>query len=280
MSRVSGTSGTASKEDGHATPEDMRYENWYQSGSGSFALLAQEAMVRRMTSGWPRRGHNLLELFCGAGHFLESFWQSGFDVTGQERSPYLLEKAQERLHGRAEFTQGSPEHLPYDDGSFDYVVCLNGLEFCQNPDAVLEEMFRLASLGVLLSFPSRWSWHYLGYWLSQKKRSRQGNTGAGDGFNNFISPWRVQGCLRRFLPEAGSIMWGANMLGPRWSWRMNSFLGRLNLLAVPLPLGAVSLVRVNLAPALAGNQMLINKPALAPEAAASGLGRVSKNRSD
>lgn len=263
-------------------PGDMRYEEWYRTDAGRFALLAQEAMVRRMTFGWPRRGHNLLEICCGSGHFLAGFWQSGFDVTGQEQSPYLLGKARERLQCRADFTQGNPEHLPYDDNSFDYVVCLNGLEFSPQPLAMLEEMFRLASLGVLLAFPSSWSWHYLGYFLAGKiKRRKKAETDSASGFSNFISPWKVQGSLRKFLPDAGSINWGANLLGPRFSWKIDSFLGRLNLLAVPFPLGATSLVRINLLPALAGNQMLIsNKPTLASEAAAGGMGRVSKKKMD
>ncbi len=249
---------------------DVRYDEWYKTTDGHFALLAQEAMVRKMTSGWPRRGRSLLEFFCGSGHFLESFWQSGFDVTGQERSDYLLAQARKRLGNVAEFTQGSPERLPFDDKAFDYVVCLGGLEFSQDPSAVLSEMFRLASLGVLLAFPNSWSLHGLGWRFS----SRKGKQAQDNDFYKLISPLQVQGWLRK-SGKGGKASWLSNMLGPRWSWKMHNWQGRLNLVSLPLPLGAFSLVRVDLAPALAGNQLLIsNRRPLAAGAASGGLGRV------
>ena len=253
-------------------PEEIRYDDWYQSGSGHFALMAQETMVRKMTSGWPRRGHNLLEIYCGAGHFLEAFWQSGFDVTGQEQSNYLLDKARQRLEHVAEFTQIHPEHLPYDDKSFDYVVCLNGLEFADNPQAVLNEMFRLASLGVLLAFPNYWSCNGISNRWRTKKQAQNKN-----GFYRFISPLEILCWLRKTGME-GRISWGANLLGPMFSWKMHKLIGRLNLISLPIPLGAFTLARVDLAPALAGNQLLISsRPALQAETAAGGVGRIGKN---
>ncbi|MDR2051618.1 MAG: class I SAM-dependent methyltransferase [Deltaproteobacteria bacterium] len=237
-------------------PEDIRYDHWYNSPAGLFALLAQESMVRKMTSGWPRRGHKLLELYCGAGQFLEAFWQSGFDVTGQERSAYLLEKARDRLRHTADFTGGHPEHLPFDDKSFDYVVCLNGLEFAERPQAVLAEMLRLASLGLLLAFPNSWSWYSLGRLLAVRKGA-QAEKSCCSGFKRTISPLRMHSWLREAGLD-GKIRWGANLLGPACTWRMHKFLGRINLISVPLPLGAFSLARIDLAPSLAGNQLLVN----------------------
>jgi hypothetical protein len=258
-------------------PEYVRYEHWYQSDSGNFALLAQKAMVRRMTSDWPRRGRNLLEIYCGAGHFLEAFWQSGFSVTGQEQSNYLLAKARQRLGRVAEFTQSHPEHLPFDDRSFDYVVCLNGLEFAGNQQAVMNEIFRLASLGVLLAFPNSWSCNGISsHW--RVKRQTENESSCLSGFHSFISPLDIQRWLRKSGME-GRINWSANLFGPMFSWKMHRLLERLNLISLPIPLGAFTIARIDLAQALAGNPLLISsRPVLKTETAADGVGRVSKNR--
>ncbi|MCL1889062.1 MAG: class I SAM-dependent methyltransferase [Desulfovibrionaceae bacterium] len=228
---------------------------------GAFALEARESLARKMTSGWPRRGRKLLEIHCGDGYFLEAFWQSGFDVTGQERDPGLLEKARRRLKQAAEFTLGHEEHLPYDDGAFDYVICLNGLAFAPDPQDLLDEMFRLATAGILLAFPSAWSCHGLGQNFSPKASEKP------------VSPWKIYRRLRALAPE-GRPRWAANLLGPSASWRGEGILARLNRMSIPLPLGAFSLVRLDLPAAQAGNPLFIRSSrSLAREAAANGLSR-------
>jgi len=236
---------------------NLRYEHWHRSASGRLALLAQETLVRRMISGWPRRGRKLLELFCGSGHFLEFFWQAGFDVTGQDREAKLLERARIRLKQTADFTLGHPEHLPYDDGMFDYVVCLNGLEFCDRPPALLAEMSRLASVGILLGFPSAWSWHGLGKALCPDRKS--------PGFQRAFSPRQVRRWLRE-IDQESPLRWAANLAGPACTWAKPGLLRQLNLISIPLPMGAFSLVRLNLAPGLAGTPLPLKtvRPALAP----------------
>ncbi|MDL2285409.1 class I SAM-dependent methyltransferase [Desulfovibrio sp. OttesenSCG-928-F07] len=288
------------------TLHNMRYEEWYKTPEGHFALLAQEAMVRKMTAGWPRRGRSLLEMYCGSGHFLEPLWQSGFDVTGQEENANLLASARKRLGRTVDFTQSKATHLPYDDNHFDYVVCLGGLEFAENPQAVVNEAFRLATMGVLLAFPGAWSLHRLIWGLYGRKKAvaeyaeahkKHAANAADENIKNtdsfksteyfnspefyrFISPLQVYRWVRSAEGGSvkGSINWRANMLGPRRSWRVGSRIGHINLFSVPLPIGAFSMVRIDLAPAFAGNQLLINnKPAVAPKAVSAGVGRSAQS---
>jgi len=227
---------------------------------GAFALEARESLASKMTSGWPRRGRKLLEIRCGDGYFLEAFWQSGFDVTGQERDPGLFEKARLRLKQAAEFTLGHEEHLPYDDGAFDYVVCLNWSAFTSDVQPLLEEMFRLATAGILLAFPSVWSCHGLGQNFFPQASAK------------FVSPWKIYRRLRTLDPE-GRPRWAANLLGPAFSWRGDGLLARLNRISIPLPLGAFSLVRLDLSASQTGTPLIIRRRAMAHEAAANGLSR-------
>lgn len=238
-----------------------------------FALAAQLSAVRKMTAGWPRRGHKLLELYCGEGIFLEAFWQYGFDVTGQEQNALLLAKARSRLKHTAELTQSHPERLPFDDKHFDYVICLRGLECVEEPRALLEELFRVASLGVLLGFPSSWSLRGLGrIFCSGQKGAQPFCPGA----RRAIAPPR----LRSWLPEnvrAGKIRWAAALLGPACTWaprRLRGLWERLNFMTLPLPVGAFSLARIDLTPAEAGAQIIIKaRHPLAGSAPAGGLSK-------
>jgi hypothetical protein len=217
-----------------------------------------------MASGWPRRGHNLLEFFCADGYFLDMFWQSGFDVTGQDQSPNLLSQARQRLKNTADLTQAHPEHLPYDDRSFDYVVCLAGMEFAENPPAMVREMFRLATHGVLLAFPSSWSLHFLGRFLGRRRPGQK-----------FFSPVLISNMIRRADESGrGKSNWSSTLLGPGWTWGCQR-LTRVNLFTCPLPLGAVSMVRVDFDPPLGASSRILvaGKSRLRREAATSGWGR-------
>lgn len=231
------------------------------------AREAMENMARRMTSGWPRRGHNLLEMFCSDGYFLEMFWQSGFDVTGQDQDMDLLTKARKRLKNTADFALSHPESLPYDDRSFDYVVCLVGLESAENPSGLVSEMFRLATRGVLLAFPNAWSLHGLGRFLGRRP--------AGE---KFFSPVRVSSMMRKADKSGvGKSSWASTLHWPGWTWKMPS-LRRLNFAVAVPPMGAITMVRVDFNPPLGISTSILvtGKRALRAETVSSGVGRVSK----
>lgn len=136
------------------------YMQWLETPKGAFAVRHEQRLLHHMVSGWPRRGHTLLEVGCGPGVFLESFWEAGFDVTGLDSSEAMLEAARERMNCRADFHLGVADHLPFDDDAFDYVALLTSLEFMPDPAAALAEAFRVASRGVLVGFLNRVSPYY------------------------------------------------------------------------------------------------------------------------
>lgn len=250
------------------------YAEWQGSPAGDCARQALELLARRMSSGWPRRGHSLLELYCANGYFLEMFWQSGFDVTGQDQSPELLAKSRERLRNAAEFTQANPEQLPYDDGHFDYVVCLAGMDFAEDPPALVKEMFRVAAKGVLLAFPSSWSLHCLGSFIARKRRAQSVNNAP----KRFYSPLKISTMLNQ--AGDGTSNWASALIGPAWSWKLR-WMRWLNQVHFPFPFGAISMVRVDLEAPLAGDGLIVGgKRSFKREAATSSLGRMSKNKGE
>ena len=145
-----------------------RYEAWYESPKGAFVLAQEQKLVRGLISDWPRRDHSLLEIACGAGHFSKLFWEAGFEVTALDSSGAMLDAAQKRLGHKALLRLGHAEHLPFDDGEFDFAVMVTSLECMENPEAALAEAFRVACRGVLVVFLNSWSL----YWLEQVGRTR------------------------------------------------------------------------------------------------------------
>ena len=75
--------------------------DWYATPEGTYAIAQENRLFQHLISQWPRRGHTLLDIGCGAGIFLEMLWHYGFDVTGFDTSTELLDMARERLGNRA-----------------------------------------------------------------------------------------------------------------------------------------------------------------------------------
>ncbi|MDZ5445100.1 methyltransferase domain-containing protein [Micromonospora sp. 4G57] len=101
-----------------------------------------------------QRAHGrVLEVAIGTGRNLPHY-RFGTSVTGIELSPAMLAIARERAAdlGRAvELREGDAEQLPFDDASFDTVVCALSLCTIPDPAIAIAEMYRvLAPGGTLL----------------------------------------------------------------------------------------------------------------------------------
>jgi len=216
-----------------------KYDAWYDTPAGSFALGREVRLVEHMTSGWPRRGQRLLEIGCGTGIFLQALHRAGFEVTGLDKSPAMLEVARKRLGNVADFHLGDAEHLPFDDKEFDFTVMLTVLEFCCDPALAVTEAARVSRKGFLIGFLNKWSLYHLSV------LAFPGAYGGALRSARWFSPWDLGRIIRENLGRRPYKI-GSVLPGPRFTWRYQAPWRQLNYPILPLPLGGYCALRVNL----------------------------------
>jgi SAM-dependent methyltransferase len=86
----------------------------------------------------PEPGGPVLEVGCGEGRVLRDLKERGYDLTGLDASPSLLEAAR-GADPDGRYVLGRAEDLPFEDDSFDLVVAYNVLMDVEDmPQAVAE----------------------------------------------------------------------------------------------------------------------------------------------
>jgi ubiquinone/menaquinone biosynthesis C-methylase UbiE len=86
---------------------------------------------------------DVLDVACGAGHWLSACREQGARVSGVDLSTKAIEVCKSALAG-GEFYATEAESLPFADARFDVVTCLGSLEHFIDPVKALREMGRVA----------------------------------------------------------------------------------------------------------------------------------------
>jgi SAM-dependent methyltransferase len=94
-----------------------------------------------------RDTYDVLDVGCGAGHFLLLLAQRVRWVTGLDVSESMLKRAQlnaeDHQVDNASFVPGNVRQLPFGDERFDLVVCMHLLFMLANPEIAIREMLRV-----------------------------------------------------------------------------------------------------------------------------------------
>ena len=97
------------------------------------------ATLREIATSMPQP--RVLEVGCGTGEWLAEVASIGCGVAGIDSSENMLELARTKVS--ADLRQGAAESLPWPNGSFDLVVCINSLHHFVSPITALREAFRV-----------------------------------------------------------------------------------------------------------------------------------------
>jgi len=133
----------------------------------------------------PLKAESILDAGCGEGFTMDKLSKNGIGqkIEGVEYSKeaILLGK---KLFPYLTFKEGSVYELPYQDNSFDLVVCTEVLEHLEEPSKVLKEILRVSKKYVLISVPNE-PFFMLGNFIRGKNLSHLGND------PNHINHWTI-----------------------------------------------------------------------------------------
>nr|BAL58480.1 methyltransferase type 11 [Candidatus Acetothermum autotrophicum] len=127
---------------------DRQAERWFRRELSAHerAMLDQIVQLAEI-----RPKDRVLDVACGTGLVSFALAPHAREVVGIDISPGMLAKAREIRHRRAvrhvHFTLGKAEHLPFQDGEFDAVVCRLAIHHFAQPEREIGEMARVLKAG-------------------------------------------------------------------------------------------------------------------------------------
>lgn len=127
----------------------FEHEGWEAASDGydrHIAQLTSQSVRATLDAAGVAEGLRLLDVCTGPGMLAAAAVDRGAIVTGLDFSSRLLEIARGRVHG-AEFRRGDAQALPFEDDSFDAVVCGFGVIHVPYPAKALSEMKRVLKPG-------------------------------------------------------------------------------------------------------------------------------------
>ncbi len=189
-----------------------RYDRWYSSRSGIHFDKVEKRAIDKMLP--PQSDKmSLLEIGCGTGHWSSYFSSKGFEVTGIDMSPGMINIAEQKKIPKCKFGVGDCENIPFDNDTFDVAAAITSLEFTAHPEKIVQEMVRcvkkdggLLILGVLNSL-SRYNC---------KKMIVQGSVYSAarmlslNEIKSLVAPYRISRvCAAGFYPKQRILFWMA-----------------------------------------------------------------------
>lgn len=131
------------------TPQDFYTEmgvDWLSARKNS---VHTESELSYLT-GLMRKGSMILDLACGYGRFSIPLAERGYRVYGVDITPAFIDVAQKEAGKRSldiEFKVGDMRKIPYNNESFDYVICMwnafSELALQADQNAAVREMYRV-----------------------------------------------------------------------------------------------------------------------------------------
>lgn len=120
-----------------------RWSSTYDRPGNPLVSAEQPAVWALLDAAPPARA---LDAACGTGRHARHLAGLGHEVTGVDRTPAMLAAARERVP-EASFVEGDLMALPFEDGSFDLLVCALALEHVGDLVAAVSELARVVRPG-------------------------------------------------------------------------------------------------------------------------------------
>ena len=116
------------------------YDKYYQSSFGGKVDEIEKDIINRLINNIPKT--EMLELGCGTGHWSDYFSNKGFKITAIDASESMLDIAKSKGID-ADFSIADAQNLPFKDDSFHIISSITMLEFVDDQNAVIQEIYRV-----------------------------------------------------------------------------------------------------------------------------------------
>lgn len=176
------------------------YRAFEQDAYQNCFLYSRRRLEAALAPHLPERGagKRLLDVGCGTGHHLAALRRRGYEVAGVDGSEGMLEHARANNPG-VDIRQSDVESLPFADGSFDYVICIEVLRYLPDFRRCASEMARVLRPGGVCLATAAPLFNANGYFLINRMASLVKVGGLVPLKQFFATSWR----LRRGFLEAG-----------------------------------------------------------------------------
>lgn len=209
-----------------------------------FVRAQRHLLLQNLFLPWRRRGATLLQVGLRSGLQPDFFWEAGFDVSALDWDKALLDRVRADCSPKVDFFLGRPDHMPFDDSTYDYIVLAHlGL----TDRSLLAEALRAASKGVIVL---EWNRFSLAAFQFQRDMPR-------------VFPWSIRWMARQECSSCRVRLMSVLPLPPfTWPGRTSSSspeaaaprkrrrAERVHDVILPLPLGAIMGMTVELEPVL------------------------------
>ncbi len=118
------------------------YDN---SHDGKFVRCMYQEILDRAGS---IKGNHILDLGCGNGNVIELLKsRREADYYGLDLSEKMIEEAEKRFQGQVHLAVGDAEGLPYENNTFDLIICNASFHHYTHPEKAVEEIKRVLKPG-------------------------------------------------------------------------------------------------------------------------------------
>lgn len=119
-------------------------EDYNNSSDGKFVEPMYETIVDEIKKS---NGGKILDVGCGNGNLFTFLLDEKYELFGVDFSENMIAEANSKCGDWASFSVADAEKLPFDDSTFDILVCNASFHHYIHPNEVLMEMNRVLKYG-------------------------------------------------------------------------------------------------------------------------------------
>ncbi|HXJ56970.1 MAG TPA: class I SAM-dependent methyltransferase [Candidatus Dormibacteraeota bacterium] len=139
----------------------MKTSSWFwdcyaQCYDGLLSIVPYQRLLNRVQTAVPPGARTLLDAGCGTGNLLQAMRRadSALRLHGVDFSEIMLRRAKTKIPDAVLLKGDLNGRLPFPDGSFDVVTCINVLYAVTHPERTLTELRRVLTRGGTLMVSS------------------------------------------------------------------------------------------------------------------------------